>query len=87
MNEVKTTFGILPGINSDGERVSATLSMTSYDNLTVFHIEIDVDEMLILELGDYEFEGKKYNGRCGDIRYDYYFNVPANIAQIVSKPK
>ena len=79
MNEVKTTFGILPGINSNYERVSGTLSVTSYDNVMVFHLEIDVDELLIVEIGDFEFDDKKFNARCGDIQHDYFFNIPANI--------
>ncbi len=85
MNEVKTTFGILPGINSNDDRVSGTVSVTSYDGITVFHVEINVDEMLIAEIGDFDFEGQKYNARCGDIRYDYYFNFPQELLEFAAK--
>ncbi|MDE6143924.1 MAG: hypothetical protein K2F94_07620 [Muribaculaceae bacterium] len=79
MNEIKTTFGILPGINSNLERVDGTLSMTAFDDVKVFHIEIDTDVMLILEFGKYEIDGNIYNARCGDIKYDYFFRIPENI--------
>lgn len=85
MNEVKTTFGILPGVNSNEDRVSGTVSVTSYDGIAVFHVEIDVDEMLIAEIGEYDFGGNRYNARCGDIRYDYYFNFPAEILAFAEK--
>lgn len=85
MNEVKTVFGIIPGINSDNERVSGVLSMTSYDDCPIFHFEVETDKLLIIEQGLYSFGGAEYNARCGDLRHDYYLNIPPELANIKNK--